>query len=110
MNILPRKSPVDLDKLREDILTTKPDHNHPSPQEVALAAWPPQVEVRAPREKSPFTPLQVIGHAITRLTYKDAVKMGEAIQALLKEGELTAAIQEWAADWEKFADAIGPRE
>jgi hypothetical protein len=56
------------------------------------------------------TPLQVIGHAITRLTYKDAVKMGEAIQAKLKEGELTAAIQEWAADWEKFADILGPRE
>jgi hypothetical protein len=36
--------------------------------------------------------------------------MGKAIQALLKEGELTAAIQAWAADWEKFADILGPRE
>ena len=101
MNILPRKSPVDLDKLREDILTTRPEQNtHPSPQQLAYDSYAPR-PTGEPQEKT-YTPLQVIGHAITRLTYKDAVNMGEAIQALLKEGELTAAIQEWAADWDKF--------
>ena len=80
MNFL-KKDPVDLDKLREEIGEAP----------------------RVPKEKS-YAPLQVIGHAITRLTWADAVKMGEAIQAKLKEGELTAAIQEWAKDWESFND------
>jgi hypothetical protein len=80
MNFL-KKDPVDLDKLREEIGEAP----------------------RVPKEKF-YAPLQVIGHAITRLTWSDAVKMGEAIQAKLKEGELTAAIQEWAKDWESFND------
>ena len=82
MNFL-KKDPVDLDKLREEI------------------GEAPRVPYA--KEKS-YAPLQVIGHAITRLTWADAVKMGEAIQAKLKEGELTAAIQEWAKDWESFSD------
>jgi hypothetical protein len=99
MNLNPLRKPaaVDLDELEARI------HD-------AREATSPTPIPYAPRERVQHTPLQVIGHAITRLTYKDAVKMGEAIQAKLKEGELTAAIQEWAADWEKFADAIGPRE
>ena len=84
MNFLKKEVPVDLDKLREEIGETKP-------------------YVPYAKEKS-YAPLQVIGHAITRLTWADAVKMGEAIQSKLKEGELTAAIQEWAKDWESFSD------
>jgi hypothetical protein len=51
------------------------------------------------------TALQVIGHAITRLTWKDAEKMGAGIQAQMKEDKsLAAAIQAWAEGWEKFED------
>ena len=95
LNPLRKPTPVDLDELEARI--------HDAHESTAPVPY-------APRERVQHTPLQVIGHAITRLTYKDAVKMGEAIQAKLKEGELTAAIQEWAADWEKFADILGPRE
>jgi hypothetical protein len=95
LNPLRKPVPVDLDELEARI--------HDAHESTAPVPY-------APRERVQHTPLQVIGHAITRLTYKDAVKMGEAIQAKLKEGELTAAIQEWAADWEKFADILGPRE
>jgi hypothetical protein len=100
LNPLRKPTPVDLDELEARI------------HDAREATSPPYVTpgIREPRERPAHTPLQVIGHAITRLTYKDAVKMGEAIQAKLKEGELTAAIQEWAADWEKFADILGPRE
>jgi hypothetical protein len=49
------------------------------------------------------TTLQVIGHAITRLTWKDAERMGAGIQAEMKEDKsLAAAIQAWAEEWEKF--------
>ena len=70
----------------------------------------------APRERPAHTPLQVIGHAITKLTWKDAESMGKAIAAKSENNgnidakALTAAIQAWAADWEKFADILGPRE
>jgi hypothetical protein len=77
---------VDLDKLREEIGVGEQTYL-----------------TKVPKERS-YAPLQIIGHAITRLTWADAVKMGEAIQAKLKEGELTAAIQEWAKDWESFND------
>jgi hypothetical protein len=51
------------------------------------------------------TTLQVIGHAITRLTWKDAEGMGAGIQVKMKEGgSLAAAIQAWAEEWEKFND------
>jgi len=87
LNKSPLPGPVDLDKLREEL-----DAQHP-------------VNVPPAREPREYAPLQVIGHAITRLTYNDAVKMGEAIQAILAKDtgtpqNVTAAIQAWAADWD----------
>jgi hypothetical protein len=106
MNLNPLRKPtaVDLDELEARI--------HDAHESTAPVPY-------APRERPAHTPLQVIGHAITRLTYKDAVKMGEEIfKKVTKDeaaktanhAELTAAIQAWAADWEKFADILGPRE
>ena len=106
MNLNPLRKPVavDLDELESRI--------HDAHESTAPVPY-------APRERVQHTPLQVIGHAITRLTYKDAVKMGEDIFKKITRdvadgaptaAELTAAIQAWAADWEKFADILGPRE
>ena len=108
MNLNPLRKPVavDLDELEARLHHA---HEGTSPAPVPYA----------PRERPAHTPLQVIGHAITRLTYKDAVKMGEDIFKKITRdvadgapnaAELTAAIQAWAADWEKFADILGPRE
>jgi hypothetical protein len=106
LNPLRKPTPVDLDELEARI------HD-------AREATSPTPIPYAPRERVQHTPLQVIGHAITRLTYKDAVKMGEEIFKKITRdvadgapnaAELTAAIQAWAADWEKFADILGPRE
>src|SRR6516164_1717555 len=110
MNLNPLRKPVavDLDELEARIHEA---HEGTSP--------PSAYDPRPPRERVQHTPLQVIGHAITRLTYKDAVKMGEDIFKKITRdvadgaptaAELTAAIQAWAADWEKFADILGPRE
>ena len=112
LNPLRKPVPVDLDELEARIHDAREAHE---------AASPPYVTpgIREPRERVQHTPLQVIGHAITRLTYKDAVKMGEEIFKKITRdvadgaptaAELTAAIQAWAADWEKFADILGPRE
>jgi hypothetical protein len=104
LNPLRKPVPVDLDELEARI--------HDAHESIAPVPY-------APRERVQHTPLQVIGHAITRLTYKDAVKMGEEIFKKITRdvadgaptaAELTAAIQAWAADWEKFADILGPRE
>jgi len=59
-------------------------------------AYPPEPQ---PRER---TPLELIAAAITRLTWADAEKMGDAIASATKDGaldakKLTAAIQAWAA-------------
>ena len=103
LNPLRKPVPVDLDELEARI--------HDAHESAPVPY--------APRERPAHTPLQVIGHAITRLTYKDAVKMGEDIFKKITRdvadgapnaAELTAAIQAWAADWEKFADILGPRE
>jgi hypothetical protein len=52
---------------------------------------------------SQFTTMQVIAHAITKLTWKEAESLGAGIQAKVKDGvPLAAAIQAWAEDWEKF--------
>jgi hypothetical protein len=49
--------------------------------------------------------LQSIAIACTKLTWKEAEKMGAAIQVKMKEGgQLTSAIQSWAEEWEKFGD------
>jgi hypothetical protein len=102
LNPLRKPVPVDLDELESRI--------HDAHESTAPVPY-------APRERVQHTSLQVIGHAITRLTWKDAVAMGDAIAAKIKKDvgtsdatELTRAIQAWAADWEKFADILGPRE
>ena len=103
MNLNPLRKPVavDLDELESRI--------HDAHESTAPVPY-------APRERVQHTPLQVIGHAITKLTWKDAESMGKAIAAKSENNgnidakALTAAIQAWAADWEKFADILGPRE
>ena len=105
MNLNPLRKPVavDLDELEARLHEA---HGGTSPAPVPYA----------PRERPAHTPLQVIGHAITKLTWKDAESMGKAIAAKSENNgnidakALTAAIQAWAADWEKFADILGPRE
>jgi len=93
-NHKPAPSPVDLDRLADEIRhTTKPP---------AIAYAPPEVRQT---QKPSYTPLQVIGHAITRLTWMDAEAMGDAVKDQQKEGiTLTAAIQNWAAKWEQWSD------
>ena len=77
-----RPVPVDLDQLSKDLIE-------------------PGRPVRVDRPK--FTPTQVIGHAITMLTWREAEIMGAAIQALIKDGtSLTAAIVQWAEKWEEL--------
>jgi hypothetical protein len=68
-------------------------------------------EGRAQVRVREFTPTQIIGHAISRLTYAEAVAMGRKIEAIQNgEKDLTAAIQEWASGWEDFAgDTPEPR-
>ena len=49
------------------------------------------------------SPLQVIAHAITRLTWTDAEKMGNEIKSKAEnDAAITPAIQAWAKDWEAF--------
>ena len=112
MNLNPLRKPVAVDL---DELEARLHHAHEGSTSAPSVPYP----TREPRERPAHTPLQVIGHAITRLTYKDAVKMGEEIFKKITRdvadgaptaAELTAAIQAWAADWEKFADILGPRE
>lgn len=65
----------------------------------------------------PFTPLQAIAWAITRLTWREAEIMGAAIQAKLtgdrkgdplgstplsQSPQMASAIASWAEGWEKF--------
>ena len=87
----PEQVPVDLDMLEQEIRS----------EPTAPRAYAP----RETREHPQPTRLQVIAHAITTLTWSEAVKMGDAIKIKLPEGsgDLTAAIQEWAKDWETFA-------
>jgi hypothetical protein len=92
----PEQSPVDLDEL-EDTIKTYNDRS---------AAQP-----RRPVEKPQPTRLQIIGHAVTTLTWAEAEAMGRAIEAklsiedgrIMAKTSLTAAIQDWAKDWETFA-------
>ena len=109
MNLNPLRKPtaVDLDELEARL-----HHAHEGSTSAPSVPYP----TREPRERPAHTPLQVIGHAITKLTWKDAESMGKAIAAKSENNgnidakALTAAIQAWAADWEKFADILGPRE
>ena len=89
MNLFSNKQPqaeVDLDRLEEEIR-----------QEPTARAYAPP---RARQPEPPLIPLQVIAQATTRLTWADAVKMGEGIKAKLPENstDLTAAIQSWASE------------
>jgi hypothetical protein len=82
-----KRVPVDLDEIEQTIRT-------PIPRQPALV---PPVQAEA------HTPLQIIAHAITRLTWADAEAMGEAIKShLTGDIPITAAIQAWARGWEKF--------
>ena len=99
MNLFGSKQPeeaVDLDELEDTIRTYNEQRNSaPAP--------------RRPVERPEPTRLQVIGHAITTLTWAEAEAMGKAIQSRLgaepsgTAQNVTAAIQDWAKDWESFA-------
>lgn len=86
MNLLNKKSPVDLDQLRAAI------EDEPGPAQYA------------PKRPQERMPLEIIAQAITRLTWADAEAMGTGIAAALeKESDvakrsLAAAIQAWAKD------------
>jgi hypothetical protein len=78
---------VDLDKIRDELNAAAP------------------MPTREPRERD-YAPLQLIAHAITKLTWREAVTMGKAIAAKGTDGnnsgDLTAALIAWAEDWENF--------
>jgi hypothetical protein len=90
MSLFSNKQPeveVDLEHLEEEIRR--------EPTARAYAPRPRQPE-------PPLIPLQVIAQAVIRLTWADAVEMGDKIKAKLKgdvhDIDLTAAIQAWATE------------
>ena len=55
------------------------------------------------RPKPQYTPIQIIAHAITRLTWLEAEAMAKAVAEATGEGKSMAlALQEWARGWEEF--------
>jgi len=85
------KHPVDLDHLEEEI--------HHTPLPAPARDWEEAVR---------HTPLQIIAHAITRLTWNDAERMGNEIKiGMNSDTSITSAIQAWAANWKKFDDNGG---
>lgn len=103
MNIFSSKQPVDMDQLERDVTQTL--RGAPG-QESGQVNDP--IPYAKPRPAERYAPLQVIGHAITRLTWKEAEAMGKAIAERMKDvkdmHDLTSAIQSWAAEWESFTD------
>jgi len=96
--MLNRSKPVDLDQLEEQIADVR---RTPPPAIPAYNGNGGSANLGYSRTHSP---LQVIAHAITRLTWTDAEKMGTEIKLKLtaEPANITAAIQEWAKDWEGF--------
>ena len=90
-----RTTPVDLDELQDRLKG-----------EVSAYAPPAQ---RPAAAQSAYTPLQLIAHAMTKLTWREAEVMGLAIRAKMSESigqgaepALTAAMIQWAEGWESF--------
>ena len=96
MNRMNGNHPVDLDRLANEI--------EDASAEIHRTATPPPPSYSAEEEpRHQHSALQLIAHAATRLTWREAESMGTSIQSKFKEGvSLTAAIQSWAEDWEKF--------
>jgi hypothetical protein len=97
---------VDLDRLSDEIRRGGNGGQHEEDYASPRTPLPP---LPTPTQDIPrfgmkqHNTIQVIGHAITRLTWSEAEKMGTGIQIKMKEGvTLAAAIQAWAAEWEKF--------
>lgn len=81
--------PIDFDRMEREILEGTP--LPPTPFH-----YPEPVAVH-------HTAVQIIAYGISRLTWKEAEKMGAAIQIKMQDGiTLTAAIQAWAEEWESF--------
>jgi len=58
------------------------------------------------------TALQTIARDVTRLTWREAEQMSRGIIAKLKDKDpagLTAALQDWAWEWEVFKEEERPR-
>ena len=58
------------------------------------------------------TALQTIARDITRLTWREAELMSKGIMSKLKDKDLaglTAALQDWAWEWEVFKEEERPR-
>ena len=106
------KLPEILGRLREsadakDTVSAKVD---PMPEAVQRYA-PPSIR----KEKKTNTNLQTIGEFVTRLTYRESMAMGKGIHAKIKSvgsdtsaEDITAAIQNWAWEWETFEDEQRP--
>jgi hypothetical protein len=92
---------VDVDSLEREI------HNTPLPSTPRLEDYVPPhqtpIPTLPPAVKPQRSPLQVIAYGLTKLTWREAEVMGDAVKALMKEDtSLTAAIIAWAEKWETF--------
>jgi hypothetical protein len=89
-----RREVVNLERLRDTIESDIHEEVHG-----------PRPAIFTPVRPQGKTALQQIAIAACRLTWREAEQMGSTIQMKMKDGmSLTAAIQAWAADWEKFED------
>jgi hypothetical protein len=62
-----------------------------------------EINEELPHSTLSHSAIQIIAHAITRLSWRDAESMGKAIQDKQKDGiSTTEAIQVWAEEWESF--------
>ena len=90
---------IDMDRLERDVrngirgaLVVESDALPPPEEDVSYYAPKPKISERSP--------LQIIAHAITRLTWREAVAMSEGIKKHTKTGsdDLTGGIQDWAKE------------
>jgi hypothetical protein len=94
---------VDIDRLEADMQLPQTAQPHRTP--LPSMQGPSTTQGRPVRhyDAVQHTSLQVIGHAITKLTWAEAETMGTGVQVKMKEGvSVASAIQAWANDWEKF--------
>jgi hypothetical protein len=66
----------------------------------------------AVRETQKATALQTIARDITRLTWREAEHMSKGIASKLRDQNLaglTAALQDWAWEWETFREEERPK-
>lgn len=105
------KLPEILGRLRESVKAEDSTNAKVEPVPEAVQRYAP-ASIR--REKKEITNLQRIGEYVNKLTYREAMAMGRQIASKIKddgkatEVALTAAIQDWAFEWETFEDEQRP--